>query len=155
MDEEIRIPVSLPLDDDGYLRRECPNCHEQFKQYALDTEHSEAETLDQLFCPRCGQPAAADEWATEEQRDHGLGLLGPEADRMVQDALADMFKGVKGLNFKPNRNFSLDIPVAEPLTEPNDMVAVEPPCHPGEPIKVPETATGRIHCLICGSPFAA
>jgi hypothetical protein len=63
--------------------------------------------------------------------------------------------GKKGITFKANPEFSLDIPTPEPLVEPDDMVIVEPPCHQNEPLKVPEEATSRIYCLICGSAFAA
>lgn len=70
-------------------------------------------------------------------------------------AVDDAFKGIKGLTYKPDRNFTLAIPTPEPLSEPDDMVIVEPPCHPNEPIKVPAEATQRVHCLICGSPFTA
>ena len=69
--------------------------------------------------------------------------------------IADAFKGISGMDFKPDRNLSLDTPTPEPLTEPDDMVIVEPPCHTNEPIKVPNTDTGRAHCLVCGTPFAA
>jgi hypothetical protein len=34
------------------------------------------------------------------------------------------------------------------------MVIVAPPCHPWEPVKVPDEATGELHCLICGTAFA-
>lgn len=69
--------------------------------------------------------------------------------------MTDAFKGIKGVSLKPDRNFSLDIPTPEPLVEPDDMLIVEPPCHPNEPVKVPEFATASLHCLICGSRFAA
>jgi hypothetical protein len=41
------------------------------------------------------------------------------------------------------------------MHELNDMIILAPPCHPWEPVKVPEEATARVHCLICGEPFAA
>lgn len=47
-----------------------------------------------------------------------------------------------------------DMPVSEPLHEPDDMVIVEPPCHPEEPVKVPDDAQAPFHCLDCGTPFA-
>jgi hypothetical protein len=28
---DVSIPMSLPLDGDGFLRRECPKCERQFK----------------------------------------------------------------------------------------------------------------------------
>jgi hypothetical protein len=31
---------------------------------------------------------------------------------------------------------------------------VHPPCHPWEPVKIPEQHGGQLHCLICGSPYA-
>lgn len=41
------------------------------------------------------------------------------------------------------------------LVEPeDDMVIVTSPCHRYEPVKVPSHATGRLHCLVCGDPFA-
>jgi hypothetical protein len=34
MDDEISIPVAMPLDSDGFLRRECPTCQQQFKWFS-------------------------------------------------------------------------------------------------------------------------
>ncbi len=68
-------------------------------------------------------------------------------DQAVTDALGDVFKGMKGITFKPDASFSFGIEPPEPLHEPDDMVIVEPPCHPSEPLKVPEGATGHVHCF--------
>lgn len=68
--------------------------------------------------------------------------------------MTDLFKGLKGFTYKPKLSFSLDIETPDPLIEPDDMVMVEPPCHPNEPLKVPEESTEQIYCLICGSAFA-
>ncbi len=155
MDDEISIPVAMPLDSDGFVRRECPTCEQQFKWFSHPEGDSDAEHVDQYFCPLCGVPAGVDSWWTPEQLEYAQGVAGPEFDRLVQDAVNGAFKGLKGLSFKPNRNFTLGIPNPDPLVEPDDMVIVEPPCHPDEPIKVPEHATERVHCLMCGSSFAA
>lgn len=155
MNDEIRIPVSLPLDSDGFVRRECPTCECEFKWFSHDEGNTAAEPVSQYFCPLCGEPAAVDEWWTPAQVEYGYASGGPEIDRAVQESVADMFKGLKGFEFKPNSSFSLDIATPEPLIEPDDMVTVEPPCHPNEPVKVPEEATQRVHCLVCGAPFAA
>jgi endogenous inhibitor of DNA gyrase (YacG/DUF329 family) len=153
MDDEIRISVNIPLDSDGFLRRQCPTCEREFKWFAHDDGDPDAEQVTQYFCPRCGAPADPDDWATPTQVEYSIGAAGPELDRAVQDAIDDTFKGVKGMAFKPDPSFSLDIPTPEPLHEPNDMVIVEPPCHPNEPLKVPEDATRHIFCLICATPF--
>ena len=154
--DEFSIPISIPLDGDGYLSRECPNCERQFKCFAHDEGDPTAEVADQFFCPLCGQPAGPDEWWTPQQLEYAQGAAGPELDRIVQDSFEDAFKGVKGISFEANRDFTLGIPTPDALTEEDDgMVAVEPPCHPNEPLKVPEDAVGRLHCLICGAGFAA
>ena len=93
-------------------------------------------------------------WPPTPQLEFSQGIAGPAVDRAVQDLITDAFKGVKGISFEPNRNFSLEIPTPNPLTEPDDMVIVEPPCHPNEPLKVPEEATARLYCLVCGLHFA-
>jgi len=41
-----------------------------------------------------------------------------------------------------------------PLHEPEDMMIVQSPCHPWEPMKVEELWSKPKHCLIYGSQFA-
>jgi len=155
MDDRVSIPVSLSLDSDGFLRRECPTCEQEFKWFSHAEGDPDAETVDQYFCPLCGAPAALDSWWTPTQLECAQAAAGPEIDRLIGDSINEAFKGVKGMTFKPNRNFSVDVPAPAALVEPDDMVIVEPPCHPNEPVKVPDIATAHVHCLICGVPFAA
>ncbi|MEO6998737.1 MAG: hypothetical protein ABI112_11690 [Terracoccus sp.] len=154
MEDRIEVSVPIPLDDDGFLRRQCPSCDRQFKWYPDQEDASNTEPADQYFCPLCGAAAGVDEWSTPEQAQYAIHSAGPTLDQCVQDAIADVLKGGGALRFEPNPNFSLELPDPEPLTEPNDMTAVIPPCHPREPVKVPEDATSRVHCLICGLLFA-
>lgn len=154
MSDEIRLPVSVPLDDDGFLRRECPGCVQEFKWLIHSDGSRDAEVVHQYYCPLCGEPSGPESWWTPAQLEHAQRSAGPEIDRFVADALSDAFRGVRGLTYTPDPNFSLDLPSPEPLVEPNDMIIVEPPCHPNEPIKVPESSLTRLHCLICGEPFA-
>lgn len=158
MNDEIKVPVSLPLDEDGFLRRECPTCGQEFKWFSHAEGDPDAEQVDQYFCPRCGQGAGLDSWWTPAQLDFARGAAAPAIDDFINDALDDVFKGFKsGKNVKVTRTgrYSSESPTPEPLHEPDDMVIVEPPCHPNEPVKVPDDATGRVFCLVCGSPFAA
>ncbi len=30
-DDEVMLEISMPLDSDGFLRRECPTCEREFK----------------------------------------------------------------------------------------------------------------------------
>jgi hypothetical protein len=155
MGEELSMPVNLPLDSDGFLRRECPTCERQFKRFSGDEDSGEAGSVEQYFCPLCGVPAAVSAWSTTEQLEYAKGVAAPEIDRLVRDSIADAFKGIKGVSFKASGDFSLGLDIPPPLTEPDDMVIVEPPCHPNDPVKVPEGSLGSLHCLICGDDFAA
>ena len=144
--------ISLPLDSDGFLRRECPTCERQFK-WRPSRDGEPVESTDQYFCPRCGGAAGPDAWWTTEQVEHARLAVVPEAMQAVQDALGTAFKSSKSMKFKPAKDLG-EVLVPNALHEPDDMVIVEPPCHPAEPVKVPENAPGPYHCLICGSPFS-
>lgn len=150
----MEIPVSLPLDSDGFLRRECPTCEQQFKWFNHAEGSADAETVDQYFCPLCGVAAGVDSWWTPTQLAFMEQSVGPALDDLVKDAFGGI-KSSKHFQFMPNKNFSFEIPTPDPLTEPNDMLIVESPCHTNEPVKVPEAAASSLHCLVCGSTFAA
>jgi hypothetical protein len=152
MNEEIRVSVSLPEDSDGFFRRECPACERQFKWFGHSAGSPDSEPVDQYFCPLCGAVAGADSWWTPAQLEYARELALPEAQRLAMDMMKDAFKGVQGVTFTAN-----DEPgsaTAEPLSEPDDMMIAEPPCHRNEPVKVPQEAAGNLHCIICGSLFA-
>lgn len=154
MDDEIRINVQLPLDADGFLRRRCPTCGREFKWSSHQEGDRDAEHVDQYFCPLCGEPAPIDDWSTDAQSDafHELGQAA--AAQYVQDAMRDAFRGSKHIKYKPGTAPAEPTPPDELLHEPNDMTIVEPPCHPGEPLKVPDGALNDLHCLLCGERFA-
>ena len=103
----------------------------------------------------CGVAAGLESWWTPAQLEHGFGMASGALDQAVQDAVANVFNGMKGMRFKPNSSFSLDIETPVPLVEPDDMIIVEPPCHKNEPPKVPQASTEKVFCLICGARFAA
>jgi hypothetical protein len=153
MNDEIRVPVSLPLDSDGFIRRECPNCEREFKWFSHEEGDTNAEAVDQYFCPLCGAGAGTDSWWTPAQLEYMNGVSGPAMDLYMQDSIDKMFKGIKGMKVTPNRSFSLGIETPDALTEPDDMVIAEPPCHPNEPVKVPD-GTAKVYCPICGDAFA-
>jgi ribosomal protein S27AE len=147
--------VQLPLDNDGFLRRQCPHCGLEFKWHNGPTADKPPGQIDPAvyYCPRCGVSAQHGDWFTQEQTNFIEESLSGHAFREATDTLQEMFRGVKGLTYKPSYD---DEPLPPgTLHEPNDMIIVTPPCHPWEPVKVPEAATARSYCLICGHPFAA
>ena len=67
MSDEVQLSVALPLDSDGFLRRECPTCEREFKWLPLpDTEGDEAviagneegKAPESYYCPQ-GLPSAS------------------------------------------------------------------------------------------------
>lgn len=155
MDDEIEVEVSLPLDSDGFLRRECPHCMRQFKWHnGPANEEAERNTRPPAYhCPFCGQPAGDGSWYTQGQVEFMEQAAAPRALDLVQDELEKMFKGMKGVSYKPGSGS--DRPRhPDPMAEPDDMTIVASPCHGYEPVKVPESHTGPLYCLVCGSAFA-
>ncbi len=131
--------ISLPLDKDGFLRRECPTCQGQFKWHHGPTgdepEHAADPPL--YYCPLCGAPSGLDSWWTQEQAKYlGTIALG-EATTGLHEESKRLERRTRGgiVSFKASRD------QAEPphsLHEPDDMGIVASPCHPWEPVKVPE-----------------
>jgi hypothetical protein len=147
--------IPLPLDDDGFLRRECPHCSQQFKWHHGPTAERPQGDIDPpvYFCPLCGASAAPDQWYTQDQISFIEETGSGHAIREISDMLEQTFSGTKGFTYHRNPSDEPEPPAA--LQEPNDMVIITPPCHPWEPIKVPEETAQQLHCLICGTVFAA
>lgn len=153
----MKVSVSMPLDNDGFLRRECPTCQRQFKWHSGPaSESAEGQPSPSLYyCPLCGQASALDRWNTSDQNEYAQGVAMAAAMRELDEQLGAAFKGMSSKNVKVTKTGHLDQPdVPDALTEPDDMVIVVSPCHDWEPVKVPEDATSPLYCLVCGSAFA-
>lgn len=147
------IPVSLPLDRDGFLRRECPHCEQEFKWHDGRTDDAPKDYVypDVHWCPLCGQSAALDQWWTPTQAEYVRdAATGPLLNQFT-DQLKDAVRGSKFIKFESS-NERIEVP--DPLAEPDDMVIIAPPCHPWEPVKVPDDSTAPYYCLLCGEAYA-
>jgi hypothetical protein len=151
MSDEIEIQMPLPLDSDGFLRRECPTCEREFKW--LYSEESDAAPEDGgYYCPYCGVQAPTDAWWTKSQLDFATGIatkefVVPELEKFQRN-LSQMARRSGGLlDFKPGR---LDVDEPDAPVEVDDMRRVDFPCHPSEPVKILEDWTRPVRCLICG-----
>jgi len=73
----VRIPVSLPLDEKGYIDRRCPAelCAASFKVLFEDWRNLVRDEI--VYCPICRHEAISTEWNTEEQKEY-LAKLGIE-----------------------------------------------------------------------------
>lgn len=144
--------VSLPLDKERFLRRECPYCKMQFKVYKPEDKKEEVEEDEradkEVHCPYCGQSAGRDEWYTTEQIQH---IKDVTSQKFVRPILNNFAKQLKGLG-----NGLLKINVSTPqkvnpktLTEVNDMRKVELECCK-IPIKIEQDWEKEIYCIACG-----
>ena len=78
-DDEVTLGMSVPLDSDGFLRRECPTCEREFKALPSGDEDAEAEEVPDggYFCPYCAIQAPDGSWFTS--LDHSPGVHGAVA----------------------------------------------------------------------------
>lgn len=147
--------ISLPLDDDGFLRRECPTCEREFKWHhgPSDDEPTDAVDPSIYYCPLCGNPAKVDSWWTQEQLDYIEQIaLGVAIDEL-RDSFKRLERSSRGvLEFKASHGDDPEHPA--PLHEPEDMAIVTSPCHAWEPVKIPSDWRQPLHCMLCGAAFS-
>ena len=136
-DGEVSFGMTIPLDSDGFLRRECPTCEREFKWRPSEAETGEhAEPADDAgyFCPYCGVQAPVDAWLTQAQ--------AALAQNIVERDLIGPMVSKLGVYEGPGK--------LDPLTEADDMTMIVFPCHPSEPLKVLDNWRKPVYCLICG-----
>lgn len=158
MSNDVELSVSFPLDNDGFLRRECPTCEREFKWHHSEDEGASDPIPDSgYFCPYCAVQAQPESWFTKPQQalvesTIQREIVGPAFDELGR-SLRDISRRSRGL-----LNVEIDTERPEPsdpLTEPDDMRTVHFGCHSQEPVKVLEGWSRPVHCLICGTPADA
>lgn len=128
------------------MRRECPKCEREFKWHYGPTDERPSDFNDPpvYYCPLCGRESDPDEFFTQEQAEFATGYV-------MLPAMEELEAEMKGAGF----NFKIDsIDPPDPITEPDDMLIVAPPCHAWEPVKVPDESTAPYYCLLCGEAYA-
>lgn len=145
---DFEMSFSIPLDADGFLRRECPKCEREFKWRPSEGDGVPIPALG-YACPYCAVRSPPDHWWTKTQLEYAERLaaseiLGPELRELEH-------------KYDPESMISFDVSVSVPETpepladEENDMRRIDFACHPGEPIKVLEDWRCPVHCLICAA----
>ena len=114
----MEIPIEYPLDADGFLRRECPNCEREFKWHHGQTESAPTGYVypDLYFCPRCGKAAGDDSWWTAEQ----IAYQREVAQRAAHSALGDLLKDTFGSN-RPNSMIKFEVEHSSDPSEPHSL----------------------------------
>lgn len=145
------LTVVFPLDN-GFLRRECCACLRQFKWHhgpSDDTPPSAVEP-EKYTCPYCGQQGNADSWLTAAQVDVVEQVTSNAAAQMLNKVLS---KSLGKSSFLKITSSPPSTTAPRTLIEPADMVQVQSPCHPWEPIKIATTWIDPVHCIVCGARY--
>jgi hypothetical protein len=139
-DARVSFEMAIPLDSDGFLRRECPTCEREFKWLpAPGEEEQDADPVQDggYFCPYCGVQAPVSAWLTQ-----------------AQVALAQNIVATKVIGPMVSKLGAWGPAELDPLTEIDDMTRIDFPCHPAEPLKVRDGWRQALRCLICRTPLA-
>jgi len=144
------IEVSLPLDDDGYISRECPYCKMRFKVHKDDFDGEKFP--EEIYCPYCGQSASKDEFWTSEQIKYFQDMV---MCKVVAPELDEFDNNLKGLNISSgllDLKVSIDREETTMPVAPEEMGRMnlhEQTCCKTV-IKVETTLDKGFYCLICG-----
>ena len=85
----VSFNVSMPVDDDGFFGRECPECTQHFR---IEGDDYDALPDDiRLWCVYCGHTDAHDEFLTSQQEARLMRVAGDYAQQMVGQMLDDTF----------------------------------------------------------------
>jgi len=173
------IHVELPLDSDGFLRRECPFCRRQFKVETTEQDrqswiqhHLEVYLLQQgmesdknqdgedepggKWCPYCGQQGPSDSWWTQEQIAYINTFAHNIMAEMINKALRSLkrqfpksSKGLISTEFK-YKGMPYKSPWISPETDDMDIFML--PCCDSR-IKLEDDWNRTFYCPMCGFPY--
>ena len=154
-DDEVTLGMSLPLDSDGFLRRECPTCEREFKWLPSSDDNDAGATPSPdggYFCPYCAIQVPDGQWFTKAQVELAENtvatqVVGPMLENFTRDldSIGRRSGGFLSVSAKYDGPDEM-----EPLTEADDMKRVDFACHPGEPVTVLDDWVGPVFCLLCG-----
>lgn len=155
-DDATAVGMSVSLDSDGFLRRECPTCEREFKWLPSSDDDDAEVTMPPdggYYCPYCAIQAPDGEWFTTAQVELAQNIV---ATKVVGPMLKNFSRDLNSTGRRSDGFLSAsakyDAPdEMEPLSEVDDMKRVDFRCHPGEPVKVLEDWDEPVHCLVCGA----
>lgn len=86
------IAVTLPLDIEGFIDRECPSCERFFKvKPGTGLPNSE-----HVICPYCGHKGSPKTFFSKEQVAYAHAIVGRQAQDALTGDLQDMAREIRG-----------------------------------------------------------
>lgn len=144
-DDGFTTGVSIPLDEDGFLGRECPACEGPFKIHGDDYDALPEDPV--LTCPYCGHEQDHSSFLTRAQVERVDAAVNAIAEQYVHGALNDMLGNAFGGPKQRSR--------------PGSFISIETSYTPGSPPPIkalPEIVEERVRrivqCSSCGNRHA-
>jgi hypothetical protein len=101
-DGNANFSVSIPVDDDGFFGRECPECEQHFR-----IAHEDYEALPddlRLWCVYCGHDDDHSEFMTQQQTERVMRAAGDYAQqlvgRMLDQSFGSLARRTRGSTFQ-------------------------------------------------------
>ncbi|MEK5520860.1 TFIIB-type zinc ribbon-containing protein [Heyndrickxia sp. FSL W8-0423] len=143
---EQKIPLSIPLDDEGFVTLQCPFCNCHFKITGTDAMD---ESVYELFCPQCGLVAEPNDFLSDEVIERAMRL----AENYVFESLNDFqnnvnksFKNNKFVKVKTGPEFKMNSPKI--IVESDNMETYSVPCC--ERLVKTSLIDDTLYCPFCG-----
>lgn len=144
-DDGFTTSVSIPLDEDGYLGRECPECDSPFRIRGDDYKALPDET--RLTCPYCGHCDDHSEFMTAAQLERVRAAALGIGTQYIHDMLSEVFGQAFGGPSGPARSGS--------------FISIETSYKPGSPPPIgelPDIVEEKVRrvvaCSTCGTRYA-
>lgn len=140
--------ISIPADEDGYVKFQCPYCNQRFKLSASEIEYSDVVDL---YCPICGLVNEVECFYSDEVIEKAISIVENEAMNMIYD----MFKGLErktrsNKNFKVKAGKKPNVPIKELYESIDELIIVKVDCC-DKHIKVNELdRLVEVYCSYCG-----
>lgn len=102
--DQYRMTISIPTDEDGRLARECPNsdCSPGYFKVTPGTGITDGQSV--AYCPYCRHEAEPNDFSTQEQIRYAKDLVLREAHKGVDEMIRDAF----GLGASGKKKFGGD-----------------------------------------------
>jgi len=114
--------ISIPADEDGYVKFQCPYCNQRFKLNGSEIEDSDVVDL---YCPICGLVNEVECFYSDEVIEMAMNTAENEAMNMIYD----MFKGLErktrsNKNFKVTAGKKLNVHIKELYENIDELIIV-------------------------------